>query len=297
MKRLNYLFVLFFLLSSCEDVIDIELPTETPRLIVDAVIRVNEDEAYIPVEVKVSLTNNFFEQPTVATLESIIMFYEILDEDGIVTGSGSSSLTELNPGSGVYVPDPSFTDDQRISTSILANDVRFSLLIRHDGKRYFSSTQYVRAVPIDSLRIGTETLFNEDETELIVTFTDDPEQNNFYIFDFGDGNFLGTDDQFYQGQTFEFSYFLEVNEPGQEIMVRILGADRNFYNYINLLISQSENTFGFFATPAATVRGNVVDITNLDNITNFDNVDQPNVFALGYFAVVQEFSQSITLDN
>lgn len=297
MKRLSYFLVLICTISSCEDVIEVALPTEDPRLIVDAVIRVDENEPWIPVEVKVLLTNNFFDKPTVATLETIVMFYEILDENGIVTGSGSSSLAERSPGSGVYVPDLSFTDEQRVSTSILANDVRFSLIIRHNGKRYFSNTRYVRSVPIDSLRIGTNTLFNEDETELIVTFTDNPVENNFYIFDFGSGNFLGTEDQFYQGQTFEFSYFLEIVEPRSEVMVRILGADRNFYNYMNQLISQSENRFGFFATPAATVRGNVLDITNLDNISNFDNVDQPDAFALGYFAVIQEFSESISIEN
>ena len=51
----------------------------------------------------------------------------------------------------------------------------------------------------------------------------------------------------------------------------------------------------FFETPVATVRGNIFDVTDLDNIDLFDNVEQPDVFPLGYFAVVQEYKQTITI--
>ena len=77
--------------------------------------------------------------------------------------------------------------------------------------------------------------------------------------------------------------------------ISILGADRDFFNYMNNLIEQTEEGFGVFETPAATVRGNIFDVTDLDNIDVFDNVEQPEVFPLGYFAVVQEYRQTITI--
>ncbi len=44
------------------------------------------------------------------------------------------------------------------------------------------------------------------------------------------------------------------------------------------------------------LRGNIFDITDLDNIDLFDNVEQPEVFPLGYFAIVEEFKQTITIE-
>ena len=59
---------------------------------------------------------------------------------------------------------------------------------------------------------------------------------------------------------------------------------------------QTEGQDDPFQTPAATVRGNIFDITDLDNLNNFDNTDQPDVFPLGYFAIVQEYTAQITLE-
>ena len=156
---------------------------------------------------------------------------------------------------------------------------------------------YVPTVPIDDLRQGDETLFDEDETEIIVTFTDIPEQKDYYVFDFGFGNFLATDDQFIDGQEFTFSYFYdEILEPQTTLEVSLLGADQQFFNYIDLLVEQTENDGGIFETPAATVRGNMFDVTGLDNIEIFDNVGRPQSFALGYFAVVQESKATIVIE-
>lgn len=287
--------MLIGLLIACEDVIDMEVPTEDSRLIVNAVFKVDIDETWVPVEVKVSLTNNFFGEIPVAQLESVVILYEEVDKNGLFLGGGSSVLAEVEPGTGIYAPDPNTSREERIATSALRENMTFALIIRHEGRRYIAQTKYVPAVPIQSLRQGTSSLFNDDETEVIVSIQDDPERNNFYIFEFGNGNFLVTEDQFYNGQTFEFSYFLEKVQSGQEIKVSILGADRTFYNYMNLLITQSDNTFGFFQTPVSTIRGNFFDITNLNNIDVFDNVNEPEIFPLGYFAIVQTFSQSITI--
>ena len=297
MKIYRYLLILHGLLLSCEDVIDVDVPTEDPRLIVNAVFRVDISETWVPVEVKVSVTNNFFGEIPVTQLESIVILYEEFDENGLFLGGGSSTLAEVSPGTGIYEPDPNTSREERISTSALRENMTFAMIIRHEGRRYIAQTKYVPAVPIQSLRQGTSSLFNDDETEVIVTIQDDSERDNFYIFDFGAGNFLVTEDQFYKGQTFEFSYFMEQLRSGQNLVVTIMGADRTFYNYMNQLITQSNNTFGFFATPAATVRGNFFDITNLNNIDVFDNVNEPDIFPLGYFAIVQTFSQSMMIEK
>jgi hypothetical protein len=300
MKKKLLFSILCFGLMACEDIIDIELPTQEPRLVVNGVIRVNDlSQEFIPIEIKVSETNNFFEATPVTSLESIVILTETLSEDGTrVVETSFSNLTDVDRGSGTYVPDPSFSTEQRIPTSVLENDnVRFVLIITYNERRYYASTKYVPVNPIEEIKQGTQQLFNEESTEVIVSFTDDGEQDNFYVFDFDFGEFLVSEDSFYQGKSFEFSYFYNKElQSGQEIAVSILGADRGFYNYMNVLIEQTENNLGVFETPVATARGNIFDITGLNNIDIVDNVERPQAFPLGYFAIVQSFTKTITID-
>ena len=286
-------------LASCEEVIDVEVPVEDPRLVVEGLLRVDTTEVFVPVEVKLSQTAGFFDEiQPVTDAEQVIIILQVFDEDGMSTGTGTKSLTQLEPGSGVYVPDPSFDADQRLRVStVLSGDILYTLVVQWRGRRYAAQTRYVSSVPIDELRLGDGTLFDGDETELVVRFTDDPDRDNFYVFDFGFGNFLATEDTFYKGQQFEFSYFYDEDfEAGTELEVGILGADRTFYNYMDLLIEQTDGQQGPFQTPVATVRGNVFDVTNLDNDQVMDNTSQPNSFGLGYFAIVQEFTERITIE-
>ena len=280
---------------SCEDVIEVDTPSEPPRLIVEAVFRVDITKEFIPVEVKVTETNNFFGEVPVTSLENILIVITLTDSLGLES-SGTSTLAESAPGTGVYIPDPNFSSDQRISTSAVAFDLRYDLIIEHKGRKYIAQTKYVPSTPITNLSIGPGRSSNDDETELIIGFKDNAEEDNFYVFDFDFGQYLVSDDEFYQGQQFEFSYFHDqIYEPGTILNVSILGADKTFYNYMDQLIEQTEDSQGPFQTPKGTVRGNVFDITELDNRDVFDNTGEPNVYPLGYFAIVQEYKGEIVI--
>ena len=294
MKHFILLLSTIFLAMSCEDVIDVELPNDDSRLIVNGVIRVDETQEYLPIEIVVSESSSF--------LESAVIYYGTPNPDApeILDGGGISNLTELEPGSGKWVPDPSFDSDQRIRVSSINEGDVFQLILTTSEERYFATTTYVKSVPIDSLAQGDQTLFSGDETEVIVTFTDNGERDDFYILDFDFNEYLVTEDEFYQGQTFVFSYFydsdLELNTD-KTINIGLLGADESFYNYMNQIIVQSGGDQGPFQTPAATVRGNIINITGIDNSDIFDNVGRNDNFALGYFAIVQEYKESIVIDN
>ncbi len=295
MNKIGYILCIFWLSLGCEDVIEVELPANEPRLIVEALLRVDVNEEFIPVEVKVSTTNSFFEEIPITSLESIIIIYEEY-EDGLKIRTGFSSLTELNPGTGIYYPDPTFSVEQRIPTSVIDFNFLFNLIIEHEGRKYIAQTKYVPSTPITNLSIGPGRSSNDDETEMVIGFEDNPEEDNYYVFDVDFDEYLVSDDSFYQGQQFEFSYFYDqIFEPGTTLNVSILGADKTFYNYMDQLIEQTDDSQGPFQTPKGTVRGNVFDITELDNRDVFDNTGEPNVFPLGYFAIVQEFKRQIVI--
>ncbi|RIV32904.1 DUF4249 domain-containing protein [Flagellimonas lutimaris] len=298
MKKLLIYILTFTVITSCEDVVDVNLPEVETRLVVDGLLRVDKSEEFVGVRITMRETSVFFDENQPTQVENAVINYGVLNDSGLFESLSFSHLVEEAPGTGVYVPDPNFSSDQRIRTSAVEPGVVFVLQATHKEKRYFAQTEYAPTVPLDNLEQGDGTLFDEEETEIIVTFTDDGEQDNFYVFDFMNSEFQTVEDEFFQGQQFEFSYFYDDKlEIGQDVTVSILGADEDFYNYMDLVLEQTQNNGGVFQTPVATVRGNVFDVTDLDNITVLDNVESPNDYALGYFAVVQEFSRTLTITD
>lgn len=287
MKRCVYLFSIIAVLAtitSCEDVIEVDLPTEAPRLIIDALIRVDTLQTTTLVTIKVSETNSFFESLPPANLQQITL----VNLDFPLGGTDPPVLNEETSGTGIYT---------RLFPTEYLTRGRLFLQVDFEDKFFVANAQFVPVVPIDSLENGDGILFDENDTEVIVTITDASDRDDFYLFDFGFGNYLVTEDEFYQGQEFSFSYYYEEELiAGDEVEVSVMGLDQDFSQYMDKLIEQSEGSFGPFETPSITVKGNFINATNIDNEGTFDNTGDVNNFALGYFAVVQEFKQVLVID-
>lgn len=284
MKRLIFLLAIIALVwSSCQEVITVELPDQEPKLIVDALIRIDTTQNTTVVSVQARQTSDFFGSITPATLDQITM--SNLDNPG---NNANQVLLETEPGSGIY--------QQIFSTQQLAED-RWFLQIDYRGELYVAESRMQYSVPIDQLTIGDGSLFSEESTELLVRYTDIGDREDFYLFDYGNGDFFASEDVFYDGQQFEFSYFYDQEfNPGDTLTVSIMGIDRDFFNYMNLLREQSEGGFGPFASPAVSVRGNLINATDIDNNNNYNNVNNPDNYALGYFTIVQEYRESVIVE-
>ncbi len=288
MKNLLYYILVVFLYISCEDVIEVDTPSDNSRLIVDAMIRIDTSKETTPISIKVTTGTSFFEDPIPAQLDQIYIS---------VDGDTAINLFELVPGSGLYQPSDDEITPTEISTRYLVESEEILLAISHQGQNYLGTTKFMPSAPIISLEQGDGTLFSGDETEVVVTFIDNPDQDNYYLFDLDFGEFLVSEDTFYQGQEFQFSYFYDSElGPNQEVNISIIGVDLSFYNYMNQIIVQSGGAQGPFETPVGAVRGNIINVTEIDNIDFYDNVNQPDNFALGYFAVVEAFSETIIIE-
>jgi hypothetical protein len=284
MKRLIFILSLASVLwSSCQEVITVELPNQEPKLIVDALIRLDTTQNTTLVTIEIRQTSDFFGEITPVSVDQITM--SNLDNPGNNT---DQVLDETEPGSGIY--------QQAFSTQELARD-RWFLQIDYRGELYVAESRMQYAVPIDQLTIGDGNLFNEESTELLVRYTDIGDRQDYYLFDYNNGDFFASEDVFYDGQQFEFSYFYDKTfNPGDTLTVSIMGIDRDFFNYMNLLREQSEGGFGPFASPAVSVRGNLINATDIDNNNNYNNVNNPDNYALGYFALVQEYRESVVVE-
>jgi hypothetical protein len=285
MKKLICFLIFVILATSCEDVIEVDAPSEPPRLIVDALIRLDTSQTMSTATIRINQSSSFFENNTPKSVEQVF----IQNTDYFGTGPLDENfilLDEIAPG--IY--------EGTKRTDFFTSGELF-LNINTGEERYLARTSFVPTVPIDTLVQGNSTLFSGDETEVQVAFTDNGQRDDFYILDFGFNEYLVTEDEFYQGQKFEFSYFYDNTiEPGRTLNISIFGADESFYNYMNQVIVQSGGDQGPFQTPVATVRGNIFNVTGMDNIETFENVEQTDNFALGYFAVVQTYNASITIE-
>ena len=218
MKKLILSTFVLLSLYGCQDVIDIDVPVDSPRLVIDAVIRMsNLDAPNTVVQIKASVTSSFFDEVEPAALSSISITN--------LESNTTVSLTEQSPGDGIYRAD--------IPTNSLTEGIS-RLEISYQNQMYEAETSFVPSVPIDDLRQGTSTLFTGDETEIILTFTDVADRVDFYLFDFDFDEYLVSEDTFYPGQPFEFSYFYDQElQPQTVIDIGILGVDEQFYNYMN----------------------------------------------------------------
>ncbi|MNR65715.1 hypothetical protein D3C85_1888770 [compost metagenome] len=72
---------------------------------------------------------------------------------------------------------------------------------------------------------------------------------------------------------------------GEKIKIDHYGISKSYYNYMSIIISLAgQNNGGPFQSPASTVRGNVVNITN------------PKNYPLGYFSLGEIDSKEYTIE-
>jgi hypothetical protein len=268
MKRpLQFLGLLLWvsLFSSCEDVIEVDLPQSEPRLVIDALIRIPASEDYFPVMVRLTTTAPF----NAADVPRV--------SGATVSLSAQNKTYTLNDaGDGIYLGE---LPKNIITTQTIQLDIIYM------EEKYTASTRMVSTAPIDSLFQGNGTLFSGDETEIIVNYTDPAPSRDFYLFDMDFNFYLLSEDSFYQGNSFGFSYFYEDLEADQPVNIKILGVDKAFYDYMSIVIAQTgQDAAGPFEAPPAEVKGNIINTTNSKN------------YPLGYFAIAQQYSDTIIIE-
>lgn len=260
MKK-SFLLLVLVLLYSCEEVIELEVPSAPQKLVIDALITKSVfDTQKANVEVRLMTTSNYFDAqiPPVSAA------------DVTITNLSSNEIWNISESSeaGTYTKENVLLDALS----------QYQLTINVDGEIYEAISQLVRSVPIKSVVQGNQTLFTGDETEIIISYQDVKDREDFYFIDFGYNNyFIGTD-KFYDGSDFSFSFFYDEDFPkNQEIYISMLGIDEAAYNYFRILLAQSgQDGGGPFSTPSSILRGNI------------ENSTHPENFPLGYFRISEK---------
>jgi hypothetical protein len=275
MKKIIYLFVLALSLVSCEDVIDLETPTGEPQLNIDAHFRVYTEETPARTEgfIKITESVNFFDEDIPNISNAVVN----ITERGT---SNTYNFVENGINTGTYVNnDLSFLNDF---------DAVFDLNITIDDITYTSSAQLISSTPILGLEQGDLEIFGEEDIEIIISFEDPADIENYYLFDFEFNLYAPIRDEFFNGNFFQFTYLYTEDDasdisPGDLITVSNEGIDKQFYEYMELLLEQVDGG-GPFSSPPAVVRGNII------------NPQDSGKNPLGYFRISEVFTESIVIE-
>ncbi len=253
MKNLSILFILFLALSisSCEEVINLDLEESEPRLVVDASLIWYMDTPGNFQQIKLSETIGFYDEEAQPVTDAMVI---------IKTDSGDEFIFE-HEENGFYVNsefNPKFEEN-------------YNLEISYEDDIYTASSNFVPVPGIDSIEQNSEGGFTREDLEIDAFFTDPAGEDNTYLFRFSNLSSLKVsleiyEDEFTDGNQVSASYSNDDLAAGDEIFITMEGITKPFYNYLFILQTQGgDNGGGPFQSQPATVKGNIINETNPEN--------------------------------
>jgi len=272
MKRIfkHLVVVISLVLSSCTDVIEVDVLFEGSRLVIEASLDWEKD--------------TFGFAQTIRLSESIPYFDG--NSTSIVTGASVKVTNDMN-GDVVEFIDQNNGNYTTLSFRPLLNRT-YTLEVIYNGETYIANETLKPVVNIKDVNRSTQNGFDKNAIEVNIYFDDPAETENYYLVSFQAQNdlfpaLLDLSDEFTNGN--ERSVFYEKLEdeetgetelqPGDIVDIELYGISKTYYNYIRLLIEQSGSSGDPFSTVPAPIKGNC------------SNRDNPDNFAYGYFRLTQ----------
>lgn len=260
-----------FSFSSCEEVIDVNLNTAKPRLVIDAALKWEKGTDGSVQTIKLSTTTGYFDEivPTVsgATVFVTNSTEEVFDFFENSTNSGQYICTNFTP---------------------VLNET-YTLTVIQNGTTYNATNKLVAVPAIDKIEQKDDGGFGGGNIEIKVFYTDDGLTDDFYLFrtklsTYGIPQYSVSSDEFYQGNQIFGIYSNEDLKPGKTVDFTLSTISQGYFNYMQVLLSIAGSAGGGpFQSAPATVRGNIVNTTDVEN------------YALGYFSISETTSTIYTI--
>lgn len=281
-KIMRYLKLTFLLclgvLTSCEDVIEVDVPSADPRLVIEASLDWEKGTSGASQTIKLSLSTPFFE-----TTPSPVI------------GASVKVIDETNGNTYIF-------NDQEDGHYSISNfepflNHNYSLEVIYDNEIYVAEETLNSVPEFNRVEQSIEGGFNDEALEVTYYFDDPPNEANFYLSFFQENGTLfqtleDISDEFTDGN--EMFNFFEKDEdngddsdtfkPGDIVAISLYGISETYYNSVRLIIELYANDGDPFSVIPADVRGNCVNLTNQEN------------YAYGYFRVTEVVKSSYTFE-
>ena len=246
--------------TSCEEVIDVKLDTTSPQLVVNASIEWQKGTLGNKQKIKLTTTTGYF-NTTIPTVSGATVF---------ITNSNDVIYNFIEkPNTGEYV----------CTNFVPVWDEAYTLTINLNGQTYTATETLKSVSSITNISQNNKGGFTGDQIEIKSFFNDPANADNYYMFKFKSNvsaipSYDIFDDGFTQGNENFGLYNNEDLKSGDNLDLTLYGISKRYFEYMRKLTAVAGSSSGGpFATPPATVRGNIVNQTNAKN------------FALGYFTL------------
>jgi hypothetical protein len=265
----NYIVLIIILtFTSCTDVIEVDVPTEEPRLVIEASINWEKGTDGNSQTIKLSKSTPYF------------------DSNGNVPVLGASVKITNDTDGSVFI----FTDnsDGTYSTDSFVPLVNNSYTLEViNGGETFIAQESLKPVPAILSVYQSNDYFFQDLLEVNFDFLDPEGGANYYYIKFQEQADLlpslsTLKDEFINGNLITISNERREDEDinqvayasGDVVDMELYGISKEYYDYMTILINQSESGGPFDATPVA-LKGNCINQTN------------PDTDAYGYFRMTE----------
>lgn len=243
---------------SCTDVIDVDLETAAPKLVIDASID--------------------WEKNTPGNVQQIILststgYYS--DSFPAVSGAGVSVMN--NASNAVFIFSETIPGTYVCSNFVPVIGDTYTLTVTLNGETYTASEKLLPTPTIESnITQNNAGGITGDEIEFRFAYQDNPLEVNHYMTSVKTNRvafpeFSLESDEMYQGNQIVEFYSHEDLAPGDQARIKLYGITRRYYDYFNKIMLASGNDGSPFQSTPTTVRGNIINQTDGDN------------FPLGYF--------------
>lgn len=263
-----------FSVISCEEVVDVDLDTAAPKLVIDASIKWEKGTTGSSQRIKLTTTTDFYSNTIPVATGAIVTVSDITSTTPVLFQfiengqTGEYICSNFNP--------------------IINND--YSLTVVYEGQTYTSTSKFMATPVIEKTEQITKPGFDgNDVYQIKFYFQDNGNEDNFYLVSLKNNNIVypeyGTlTDEFFQGNQMFAIYQDDDLKKGDVVAYSLQGITEKYNNFMSKLLSIAGSDGGNpFATAPATVRGNIVNKTN------------PDDFPFGYFHLSETDSETYTI--
>lgn len=273
MKKISLLIVFFTALffTSCEEVVDIDLDEAPPKLVIEAAINWERGTTGTKQTIKLTTTADYFDN-SVPTVSGATIY---------VRNSTNEQFNFFEvPNTGRYV----------------CNNFKpvigqtYTLTVISQGNTYTASETLKAVAPITKIVQNNEGGFTGKDIEIKTFYNDPGNETNYYLYKYlysnkVKSNYYADEDKFFNGNEFFSISDDEDLKIGDVIEVTHIGISKQYYNYMNILVSiAGNNSGGPFQSPPATVKGNIINTTDSAN------------YPLGYFSLSEIEIRKYTIE-
>lgn len=273
MKKTAYYFLILipFFIFGCEEVVQVDLNTAPPKLVIEASINWQKGTNGNLQKIKLTTTTDFY-NPVIPKISGATVFIKN-------SSNNIFNFIEL-PKTGEYL----------CSDFAPVLNETYTLTVIHNNNTYKATETLKPVAPITKIVQNNTGGFTGKDIEIKAYFNDPAEESNYYFYKYAYSNQLKSNyytdvDTFFQGNEF---FSLSQNDElksGDQVEITHFGISKTYYNYLSVLVSIAGNGGGGpFQSPPATVRGNII------NTTDFSN------YPLGYFALSEVDIRKYTVE-